>query len=229
MKRYLSIWLIGFFFLGSTATYLQAQDQPAIHKLKGTFGKMQVGANFLDLETINQVLTSTSNGFQALPENFFAVGLGFWKIRKRAIYGVDIYNYMTVRSELNNQDAILGYHYGLFKVGLLAHRFPGGWHLYPTVGAGGGLSQLNLRPNTDPTGTRNYSGGWLFDACLNGSYIVPMVDDSGNQLEFTVALGYMYAPADTWRLKGLVGPETGNPAPPRGLYFRLGLGMGKWR
>ncbi|MEZ4772050.1 MAG: hypothetical protein R3D00_02630 [Bacteroidia bacterium] len=202
-------------------------EKDAVPLKTGTFGRIQFGSSFINLDALNPVLESKE--FMALPESYFAVGLGISRLKRKWIVGLDSYNYMIAESNLDNQLAVLGFHYATVNAGYVLFRKDNEILIYPLFGIGGGLTNLKSKPYDQQFPVTFRTSGWLGDVSLNLRKISLMADGKGTRIELGLQLGYLYAGESSgFNLKKFE-PDTVINVNPGGLYFRLSLGMGKMR
>ena len=84
---------------------------------KGTFGRIQLGGSFLDINDMNFALENLD--YEPLNNAYFAMGLGMTRMSGKWLLNADLYNYMIQESAFNNQLAILSFHYLTTSVGRL--------------------------------------------------------------------------------------------------------------
>lgn len=232
MKSRHLVKIIVFFLVWAAAYPMYAQneglsDNETIPLKTGTFGRIQFGGSFINLDELNPVLESKE--FLPITESFFAMGVGLSRMKNKWIVGADSYNYMISESNLDNQLAVLGFHYTTVNAGYLMFRKGNDILIYPLVGIGGGFTSLKSKPYDQQFPVTFRAVGWLGDVSLNFRKISPMRDEKGTLIELGLQAGYLYAaPSSGFKLKKFE-PDTILNVNPGGLYFRLSLGMGKMR
>lgn len=231
--KYSHLAKIFVFFLAFGAAHslfaqrLSIAEKDAIPLKTGTFGRVQFGGSFLNLDALNPVLESKE--FLPIPESYFSVGIGISRLSRRWIVGLDSYNYMIAESNLDNQLAVLGFHYATINTGYVLFRKSNEILIYPLFGIGAGLTNLKSKPYDQQFPVTFRAAGWLGDVSLNLRKISLMADEKGSRIELGLQIGYLYAGESSgFNLKKFE-PDTVINVNPGGIYFRLSLGMGKMR
>jgi hypothetical protein len=210
--------------LGQRKDFDPWADRRAPLGKKGTFGRLQLGGSFLDIGDMNFALESLD--YEPLDNAYFALGLGMTRMSGKWFLNADLYNYMIQESAFNNQLAILSFHYFTTSVGYLAFRYENDWFVYPSVGIGGGITNLRIRELDERQPTPYFSSGTLADVALNVRHLYEIQDGKGYSVEIGGSFGYLHAIGNQFNFRRLV-PDQTVSATPGGLYFRLSLGMGK--
>ena len=205
--------------------YNDGRNKISIAK-KGTFGRVQLGGSFLDLESINLALENLE--YDPINSNYFAMGLGLSRFSGKWIANADIYNYMIKESAFNNQLAILSFHYLTTSLGYIAFRQENDFFIYPAIGVGGGITNLKIRKGDERYHTAFFTAGTLVDASLNLRYFSDIEDGKGNSIEIGLSVGYMRQLDNQFKFRKLV-PDQTVTASPSGPYFRLSFGMGRMK
>lgn len=192
---------------------------------KGGMGQMEIGASLLNISDFNDALEAQD--YLGINQTFFALGIGGEYFKGRMIYGGSLYNYMINQSLSNNQLAILSYHYATMRVGgIVAQEFES-YMIYPSIGVGYGLANFKERPSDQPLPFVHWSGGAMLDARLSAQFFALLGSEHVITLGFHA--GYLYTLENTWLLTDFDPDTSGISLSPEGLYFRVSLGMGKWR
>lgn len=192
---------------------------------KGTFGRVEVGGSFLNLDGLNQALEE--DGYEKLNPTYFSLGFGLDRFKRRWVIGGSLYNFMIQESFQNNQTARLSYHYLTVRGGMVLFYEPEKFLIYPSVGIGAGLANVRERPASEPLPFEYWTQGVLIDARLTASMVSEL--DVAQKVEWSISIGYLHDPLDTWQLTSFRPDNPGIPINPGGFYFRLGMGMGNWR
>ncbi|RMG70759.1 MAG: hypothetical protein D6722_08195 [Bacteroidetes bacterium] len=193
----------------------------------GLSGRIEAGPSFLDLSRLNASLSSQL--YEPLTDDLFALGFGFHRIQRRTMVGGSLYNYLVSRSTRNNQIAITGYHYFTLRAGWLLSSSASRWKVYPTVGLGAGLLRFQAKPSSEPVPVSYWTGGPVTEVAFHASRLSGLSPEQGYFLELGVSAGYLSTFENTWILRNFGQDESGLPASPRGLFVRFTLGMGRWQ
>ena len=193
---------------------------------KGTIGQMEIGASFLDITNFNQALEAQQ--YLPLKETFFALGIGIDRfVKNRFLIGGSLYNYMINQSLANNQLAILGYHYGTLRTGVVLFQEYESFMVYPSIGLGYGLANFKERPADEPLPIVHWAGGATADARLTAQLFSLLGEEHLVSLGFHA--GYLYTLDKSWNLSNFDPDTSGLSVSPQGLYFRVSLGMALWK
>ncbi|MEZ4826008.1 MAG: hypothetical protein R3C61_06900 [Bacteroidia bacterium] len=227
-RRFSAIFLSLLVFGATHSLYAQritVSEKDAVPLKRGTFGRIQFGPSFLNLDQLNPVLEGKE--FLPITENYFAVGIGISQISGKWITGIDSYNYMIAESNLDNQLAVLGFHYATVNAGYLFFRKGNEFFVYPLFGIGGGLTNLKSKPYDQQFPVTFRAVGWLGDVSLNFRKVGLLADGKGSRVELGFQAGYLYvSPKSGFNLKKFE-PDSAVNVNPGGPYFRFSIGIGK--
>lgn len=199
----------------------------AQHKFRASLGRAEVGASFIDLSALNQVLGN--EGYAPLNQGIFAFGFSATRFHGHLVYGAKLYNYMIARSQFDFQLASMNYHYLVPYIGPVFYKDETDLMVYGTVGAGLGIANLKARAIGDQFHTNYNTNGLLVDAALHVSNKFSEVAEKNTGFEIGASLGYQYSPPNAFLIDNFGDTETGIPVSPAGFYFRLTLGMLTWQ
>ncbi|MCB0835157.1 MAG: hypothetical protein KDD63_00325 [Bacteroidetes bacterium] len=191
---------------------------------KGTFGRVQFGGSFLNIDDMNFALQNLD--YEPLNNTYFAMGIGLSRMSGKVLLNADLYNYMIQESAYNNQLAVLSFHYLTTSIGYLAYRYENSLLIYPSIGLGAGITNLKVRALDEQYHTAYFSPGTLADASLNIRRLNEIQDGKGYSYELGLSLGYLHAIGDQFNFRKLV-PDQTVSASPSGFYFRFSFGLGK--
>ena len=167
-----------------------------------------------------------------MSNTLFALGGSWDAIRGRWVYGGKLYGFMVSQSDLQNQVAILEYFYGQVHTGFVIYQKKKTWNLYPTVGLGLGGANLKTKPWSQRRPTPHWATGGLLDIALNSRHYYQFDSEAKDDfmLELGASVGYLYTMGgeNAWQLDDFV-PDERLMLNPEGLYFRLTIGMGRFR
>ncbi|GAB4427419.1 MAG: hypothetical protein OHK0039_45710 [Bacteroidia bacterium] len=193
--------------------------------VRGTSGRIEAGPSFLQLAALNETLVAQR--YAAVPQNLFALGLAMQRVHKRWYTGASMYNYLVSQSSIDDQKAVLGYHYFTLRAGVRAH-WGEQWQVFPAVGLGAGLLRFQAKPINQSLPTSYWTGGPLAELSLHATRITPLDPEKGYFVETGFTAGYLRAFENVWILRGFPLDEQGVGASPQGFFLRFTLGMGKW-
>lgn len=191
-------------------------------------GRVMVGGSFLNLNSIDEVLTE--KGHSAVGNNFLSIGIGYEQFFNRVSLGIDSYNFM-VRGDYNYQDFFrpqVNYHYLLFKTGFIAYKKEKELLIYPSVGVGGGRAGIRLVDLDQGDIKREAGYGGLLELALNARKYSLLEGETPYHMELGFSLGYVMAIGSDWAVTGLTNDSSGLIANPDGIFFRLTMGISKW-
>ncbi|MCI4669296.1 MAG: hypothetical protein MRZ79_14270 [Bacteroidia bacterium] len=192
-------------------------------------GRLMVGGSFLNLSSLDDVLAD--RGHSAVGNNFLTVGLGYEQFFNRVSLGIDSYNFM-IRGDYNYQDYFrpqVNYHYALAKAGWILFRKEQDLIVYPTVGIGGGRVGIRLVDLDEGQIKRGAGYGGIMEMALNVRRYRLLEGETKYHMELGASLGYMRTVGGNWTVNGLTNDATGLIASPDAAFFRVTLGIGKFK
>ena len=219
-----ALFIIYILFLW-TPVSLKAQEKEI-----ASFGKLSIGSNFINLDSFNEALEV--NEFSGIGETFFAIGFSVDHFHGKWFLGGELYNYMVNESgeALKARDhAVLGFHYLSLKTGFVALSKPKTYAIYPTIGLGGGLANLQARKQSQNSPSIYWTKGFLVDMAIRADLFKVLDEEKSYFVTIGLSLGYLRKLGNDWLLDGFGQTDTGIPTTPQGLYIRASLGMGKMK
>jgi hypothetical protein len=197
---------------------------------RGSFGRFELGLSFLELSDVNKALIDEE--YNGLSNTLFALGGSWDGIHGKWVYGGKLYGYMISQSDLLNQVAILEYYYAQVHTGVVVYSEGQRWKLYPTVGMGWGTANLKTKPWSRQRPEPHLANGALLDFALNSRhyFAIDTEEKDDYMLELGMSVGYLQALGGQkmWQLDDFV-PDEQLLVNPQGFYFRLSIGVGKFR
>lgn len=205
----------------SISTNVNAQER----RVNGWMSYIEMGPSILQHEEINIALDS--QGYGSLAKTYFSLGAGFESVQKRWIIGGKVYGFMVDSSFVYGNEAYLHYYYGNLHLGYNLSRPGVNTLFYPTIGFGGGVGHLRIKPLSEPVSAKHWTTGGLMDLAINLKHITAFEetdDNAGFVLGFTI--GYQHDFNKGWQAQKLV-PDQVISFSPGGFYVRLSVGIGK--
>ncbi len=211
---------------GSSLLFSQTYAQGT----RGGFGRFELGPSFLALNEVNQALVDEE--YRPLSSALFALGGSWDGIHGRWVYGGKLYGFMVSQSEQLNQVAILEYYYAQVHTGVVLYSNAQRWKIYPTAGIGWGTANLKTKPQNRQRPVPHLANGAVLDFALNSRHYLAFDTENENDylLELGITAGYLHAfdGQKMWQLDDFV-PDKSLSIHPQGPYFRLTIGMGRFR
>lgn len=218
--RKLTVIFIGIILLGCLSE-LKGQVP-----MRGHFGQVMIGHSWVDMSDLSEGLRDQQ--YAELINGFTAVGLGYEHWRGKWIFGLDSYNFMSQRQKFNGSVSVLSFHYGLVRVGYAIPTGASNWRVFPTVGAGGGFSQLQLEAFRFNEFINNtyWTGGPLLEFAVRAKCYFELDPEKGYRGSYGFSAGYVHVPNAGWFLQNLGVNDRAYLAQPAGFFVRVSLGMG---
>lgn len=200
----------------------------------GGAGYFTIGLTQFDLAELNVIMYG--EGYNTFEENFLSSGGGGYGIIKNWVIGGEGFYFTRQTIGNTSRSASLNGSNGMFKLGyvILSKK---GFYLYPVVGVGGGVFELQLKESdsipTFPDVAANpgrsahlEANGLILDAGLGISFTPKGGVTGSGGPTLGLRAGYLFTPSDfTWKMDG--DKLSGGPAlGMNGIYVRLTIGGG---